>query len=57
MKGYLDRDLLSYNMFEPALEPFQINTVVSETVQMLTPEAKAQQMDITLMALKQDIIL
>jgi len=22
VKGYLDRDLLSYNMFEPALEPF-----------------------------------
>jgi hypothetical protein len=39
-------------MFEPALEPFNINNVVSDAVQMLTPEAKVQQIEISLMALR-----
>lgn len=35
VKGNLDRDMLSQNMFEPKLEPYFLNQVVDEVCGML----------------------
>lgn len=55
VKGYLDRDLLTQNMFLPKLEPYSLNDLVDEVCGMLQPEAEVLGMQFIFYSLKRDL--
>lgn len=55
VKGYLDRDMLTQNMFKPQLGPSSLNSVLDEVCGMLTPLAEVQGMKLKQKPLKNDL--
>lgn len=55
VKGYLDRDMLSQNMFVPTMEPNSLNSLVEDVCGMLQYEAQSHNFELVMEPLKEDV--